>query len=162
MRREAANRRSSGSYLWIAFGVLAVAAFVGIIVSASARREVRHPTVGDHWHAQFTLVVCGRTLPPLSPSNGGVHTHGDGIIHIHPETAAESGPNANLGLFLKTVGMRLTSSSLQMPDGTVYRNGDSCPDGKTGVVRLLVNGTPSDAWDRYELRNDDKVVVTFQ
>lgn len=161
-RGEKPRPRSSGSYLWIVFGILAAAAFVGIIVSASAKRVIQHPIVGDHWHARFTVSVCGKTLPPLPPSAGGVHTHGDGAIHIHPETAAESGSNANLGLFLKTVRIVVTPTSLQLADGTVFRNGDACPGGKPGAVRLLINGAPNDAWDRYALRNNDRIVVSFQ
>ena len=162
MRREA-KQRSSGTYLWIAFGLLAPAAFVGIMVSAATRpKTTQGAIVGDHWHAQFTIAVCGRALPPFPPSNGGVHTHGDGLIHIHPGNPAEGGANANLGRFLASVGVRLTPESLQLPDGVAHRNGDKCPDGKAGVVHVLVNGKDNSAWDAYVLRNRDVVVIEFR
>jgi hypothetical protein len=161
MRREA-KRRSSGTYLWIAFGLLAVAAFVGIMISAATRPKVEGAVVGDHWHAQFAILVCGKALPPFPASAGGVHTHGDGLIHIHPANTTESGNNANLGRFLASVGVRLTPTSLQLPDGTVHRNGDTCPGGKAGTVRVLINGKASDAANAYVLRNQDVVVIEFQ
>jgi hypothetical protein len=155
-------RRSSGTYLWIAFGLLAVAAFVGIMISAATRPKAEGAVVGNHWHAQFAILVCGTALPPFPASAGNVHTHGDGLIHVHPATAAEAGNNANLGRFLASVGARLTPTSLQLPDGTVHRNGDTCPGGKAGTLRLLINGTASDAWDAYVLRDRDVVVIEFQ
>ncbi|MGH2348190.1 MAG: hypothetical protein ACRDFT_01840 [bacterium] len=161
MKREG-KPRSSGTYLWIAFGLLAVAAFVGIMISAASRPKAEGAVVGDHWHAQFALVVCEKALPPFPVSSGGVHTHGDGLIHIHPANAAEGGRNANLGRFLASVGVRLTPTSLQLPDGTVHRNGDTCPDGKAGTMHLLINGKDNDAWNDYVLRDRDVVVIEFR
>jgi hypothetical protein len=148
--------------LWIAFGVLALAALVGIMVSAATRQKTQGAVVGDHWHAHFAIVVCGKALPPFPLSNGGVHTHGDGLIHIHPANATEAGANANLGRFLASVGVRLAPASLQLPNGVVHRDGDKCPDGKTGTVHLLVNGKDNREWDAYVLRERDVVVIEFQ
>lgn len=154
--------RSSGTYLWIAFGLLAVAIFVGIVVSAATRRQTQRPVVGDHWHAQYAVVICGKALPPFPSSSGGIHTHGDGLIHIHPENVSEQGPNATLGRFLDKVGARLSSNILRLPGGTTYANGDKCPDGKPGTLHLLVNGKANDAFDKYQMHDRDILVIEFQ
>ncbi|HZM43156.1 MAG TPA: hypothetical protein VFB94_28765, partial [Acidimicrobiales bacterium] len=40
----------------------------------------------DHWHAAFGVYICGefQPNPPLFESPVGIHTHDDGVIHIHP------------------------------------------------------------------------------
>ncbi|HEY3247784.1 MAG TPA: hypothetical protein VGK88_05790 [bacterium] len=153
-------RARSGTYLWIAFGLLAVAVFAGIIISA-AGRGTQHPAVGEHWHAQYAVVICGKALPPFRPSAGGIHTHGDGLIHIHPENRSEAGPNATLGRFLASVGASLSSTALHLPGGTTYANGDKCPDGTTGTLHLLVNGKRNEAFDKYVMHDRDRVVIEF-
>ena len=42
---------------------------------------------GDHWHAAYGIYICGEYLPNMSvgvdPDPGGIHSHQDGVIHIH-------------------------------------------------------------------------------
>ena len=94
------------------------------------------PRVGDHWHAWYQISVCGRPLPPLSGTTGGVHTHGNGLIHIHPRGFSESGASATLALFFSTSGGELTNNSLTLPSGEAYTNGVPCPDGTSGYLGL--------------------------
>jgi hypothetical protein len=112
-----------------------IAAFA--VMLALLSRQPRGPGVGDHWHARYAIELCGKTLPPLLPSSGDVHTHGDGIIHIHPASAASTGRRANLGTFFRTTQVRISETSITVP-GETHANGERCPDGKVGTLKVLV------------------------
>lgn len=108
-----------------------------IVLVAALARQPRSVRVGDHWHARLTIDLCGKTLPPLPPAPGDVHTHGDGVIHIHPETTSSAGRNASLQTFFRTTPVVITPMSIAV-GGERFKNGNQCPDGKTGTLRVLV------------------------
>lgn len=120
---------------WVITGGV-IAAFA--LMLALLARQPRGPGVRDHWHARYTIELCGKTLPPLLPSAGDIHTHGDGVIHIHPASAATTGRRATLGAFFRSTIVRLTDSSIAILGGESYANGDKCPDGRTGTLKVLV------------------------
>src|SRR5918994_1642769 len=53
------------------------------------------PVIGDHWHAAVGIYVCGEWQPdiPEFENTTGIHTHGDGVIHIHPFSQSGAGEN---------------------------------------------------------------------
>ncbi|MDQ7829369.1 MAG: hypothetical protein QN122_09945 [Armatimonadota bacterium] len=155
--RQPAGRRR-GYLPWL---VAAVVAAAFILMVAALARQPRLPRVGDHWHARFTLEVCGTVQPPFPPSPGDVHTHGDGVIHIHPSTRETSGRAASLGAFFRSVGMRLTPSTLSLPDGRTLRDGERCPDGRQAHLRVLVNGREVRDPLAYVPQDRDQVRVVY-
>jgi hypothetical protein len=104
---------------------------------------------GDHWHAAYGIYICDQYLPNMSvgvnPDPGGIHTHDDGVIHIHPFQTSTTGRNARMGDFFNQTGLNVTSTKIELPtdpalgenSGKTYKNGDKCPDGKKGVVKAL-------------------------
>jgi hypothetical protein len=144
---------------------------------------------GDHWHSAFAVNICGQWIDPPSefetqPDNPnvnvGIHTHGDGFIHIHPFTRSEGGNNATLGRFLDYGGFGVSEDSLDLGDDTSrwpglaanpekreWSNGDECPAGTTmsgraGVVKWSVNchnrtGNPAD----YKLKDLQVIAIAF-
>ena len=92
----------------------------------------------DHWHAAFGVYVCDAFLPdlPQFESPDGIHTHGDGVIHIHPFSAAAAGENATLDVFLDAAGVEVGDDELTVEGETYAEGDDSCPDGD-GQVRVL-------------------------
>lgn len=143
-----------------AFGVtfiLILIAGIGVMIwNPSSLR------VGDHWHATYQIAVCGNVLPPLPGTPGGVHTHGDGAIHIHPRSDREAGANATLALFLATSGGQLDDGSLTLPSGETYAHGDHCPGGQPGELVVMVNGKRQDKPSSYTPRNQDRISIAFQ
>jgi hypothetical protein len=138
--------------------------------------------LGDHWHAAFDVNICGEKLPDPgefetqagNPNvRTGVHTHGDGVIHIHPFFSSEAGTNATFGRFFDYGGWRVSEDSVDAwtgpsfdPDKTEWSNGDQCtmPDGseERGVLRWSVNGdertgNPAD----YRPKNQDQILIAF-
>ena len=82
----------------------------------------------------------------VRPDVLGIHTHGDGLIHIHPFTNSVAGHNATFGVFLDQVGISMTDSSLVLPGGPSFTEGvTSCADGTDGVVELAKWNRASDA-----------------
>jgi hypothetical protein len=96
------------------------------------------PVIGDHWHAAYGLYVCGEWQPdiPEFEATTGVHTHGDGVIHIHPFSQSGAGENATLGTFLEDTDVELSDSELtigdnELPDGAkTWKEGEDQCDGK--------------------------------
>jgi hypothetical protein len=138
---------------------------------------------GDHWHAAFAVNVCGEWL--TSPETFetaagnpnvrvGIHTHGDGFIHIHPFTRSEGGDNATLGRFLSYGGWSASDGSLTTwigptadPAKTTWSDGEKCPpgtpmEGRAGVVSWSIDceaatGEPAD----HKLRDQEVLALGF-
>jgi hypothetical protein len=83
------------------------------------------------------------------PDPNGIHTHGDGVIHIHPFNASAAGRNAQLKVFMDTIGVTLTDEEIAFQDPTTgelltYKEGTTkCQDGKDGIVQVGL-------WDKVE------------
>jgi hypothetical protein len=165
--------------------VVVVAGLLGVVLARGGDEAAAGPpTQADHWHAAFAVNVCGEWLPNpaafdyVSGTNviAGIHTHGDGFIHIHPRSAAETGDNATLGRFLENGGWSASEDSIEVWTGpsfdrakTKWSNGDRCPDdagragmGKPGRVVFEVNcrpvaGDPSD----HKLADQEVVAIGF-
>lgn len=63
------------------------------------------PTLRDHWHVAFGLYDCGEFAPDHESEFDpvGIHTHNDGLIHIHPFSTDAAGADATLGLYASSV-----------------------------------------------------------
>jgi hypothetical protein len=136
------------------FVVLIAAIFVvGVALIALAKnnnsssKSAKGPgaKLGDHWHAAIGINFCGTwqaNLPQYEPTpNTGVHSHGDGFMHLHPFSAAGAGRNANVGLFYRQAGDKVSATEIKYGKQT-YKNGDVCDNlgKKPGLVRWSVNG----------------------
>jgi hypothetical protein len=64
----------------------------------------------------------------------GIHTHGDGVIHIHPFSEAAAGESATLGLFLRENGVVVDDGQLRVGDEQ-HADGEEC-DGTPARVRI--------------------------
>jgi hypothetical protein len=123
--------------------------------------------IGDHWHAAIGVNLCGTwqaNLPTYEPTpNTGVHSHGDGFMHLHPYSAAGAGSNANVGLFYKQAGDKISATEIKVAKQT-YKNGDVCDnlDKKPGEVRWTVNGQEKTGNPAAYAPNDrDVIAIAF-
>jgi hypothetical protein len=82
----------------------------GLVGLLAANREsnngVRPEVLTDHWHAAYGMYVCGEWLPPILDQNDpeGIHTHADGVIHVHPFASSAAGANATVDAFFRATG----------------------------------------------------------
>jgi len=143
-RRTVRSRKRSRSRIrlrlpsWLPVaGIVVVIAVIAGVFLAFARGTSAQPSIGDHIHAALDIYVCGQKEPDLPFFEAGVHTHGDGLIHIHPQSASEEGTGASVGRFFQYGGWELSQTTLTLPADTTFKNGDPCPDGQPGVLRML-------------------------
>jgi hypothetical protein len=122
----------------------------------------------DHWHAMLGVNVCGRWLPNApqfeyragqGAVQAGLHTHGDGLVHVHPFTPDEAGANATLGRFVEYGGWRLDDDSFELWDGNEHRNGETCA-GARATVRWSVDGEEREG-DPADVKVDDGQVIAL-
>ncbi len=152
----------TGAMPWILGGGAIVVVAIIVVVIFTGGGGSSGAAIGDHWHARINITVCGQAyIEPLFESEGGIHTHGDGQAHIHPFTSDYAGDNADLAHYFRGTRMRVTQGSIQLPGDTRYRNGDPCPDGKPGALRVTINGHPRADFLSYKPQNGDTITVTF-
>jgi hypothetical protein len=182
--RKTRHQRTSGwFYATVAVIIVIGSVTIGAIVMGRDDGSTP-PIIGDHWHAAFGVNICGEWLSnPATfeaPANNagvraGIHTHGDGFIHIHPFARAETGDHATLGKFLSYGGWSASKDSISVWEGptgdlpkTTWKNGDKCPSdsakgaGKPGRVVFEVNcktvdANPSD----HKLADQEVVAIGF-
>ena len=151
-------------WLGIGGGMMLLLGFLAFLILASSGGEgsgQRYPQIGDHWHAPYTVIICGEDLPTDEASDGQVHSHGDGRVHIHPQSAVDVGRNATLQRYFASVGFELDDDRIKLPGGEEYSNEDECPSGDAGEVFLRVNGIRIVDVASFVPRNDDIVEVGF-
>jgi hypothetical protein len=93
--------------------------------------------------------VPGQYLAPFTDAQQdtlGIHTHGDGLIHIHPFVDSVAGRNATLGVFLNQVNVQMTNDTLTLPTGQTYKEGTTkCAGGKDGQLQVAKWNSVTDA-----------------
>ncbi len=121
------------------------------------------PRIGrHHWHATYQTFICGQRQPNFPTWEAGVHTHADGVIHIHPFLPQEEGAGARLVKWFEYGGGKLTQSEMRMPGSReTYKNGDKCDDGSEAVLQVFVNGEKLDNWSQYIPQDGDRVLIVF-
>jgi len=156
----------SGGFAWVVGGIVLIGVMIAGAVLARGGGS-GGAQIGDHWHAPFSIRACGNTFNvPFYPVTRGMHSHGDGVIHIEPSRAGEGGSNASLETFFDGVadnvpGFSLTDTSIQLPGEPVYENGDLCLDGNTGTMRGFANGSEIEDFLDYLPQDGDNIEIVF-
>lgn len=137
--RRSGQRRDLGFPIAVA---IVIVLGVGMVLLARNERtaEALPPQPGiDHWHAAYAVHVCENEIPPLIDVAGdplGIHTHEDGVVHIHPFLRSSAGRRATLSKFFDDVGLELSDKSITIPGDKTYTEGkDKCGD-KDGIVQV--------------------------
>ena len=103
---------------------------------------------GSHWHAAYIVRICGDVLAPFDSVDDplGIHSHRDGLIHVHPYSAEGGYEQATLGVFAEAMGFELSTGELTLPGGGTWRDGDMCGDqpGRVFVDRWVGPNSDSD------------------
>jgi hypothetical protein len=168
-----ARRTRSGSPFWYAAtGVIIIVGVIAVALSRGSNDPVpplANDPVNSHWHAALGVNVCGTWLPNApefheragSTIRAGLHSHGDGLIHVHPYSSDEAGKNATVGQFFEEGGWELGSDHFRAWDEKAKKNGQKCGD-KEATVRWEVNekkmtGNPAS----YKIRDTDDIAIAF-
>lgn len=161
------NARRGGMGFTVAIVAIVVLGIAGIALSRGGGEEDAGPGVriGDHWHAAVGVNFCGTWQPSTPPYEAatGIHSHGDGLIHLHPYSSAGAGKNGKVGLFFKQAGDKISATELDV-GGEKFKNGDTCEnlENKPGQVRWSVNGQEQTGNPADYVPNDrDVVAIAF-
>lgn len=120
----------------------------------------------DHWHSSIGFYTCDSFESDVrefvAPQNGGNHTHGDGLLHIHPFATSRSGENATLVNWIEDAGEILGGGVLdddriEIPGGATYVEGEDTCEGLDGdpIVQVAF-------WESAQagIDGEDPVIVT--
>jgi hypothetical protein len=161
------KRRGQAAFLAALTAVLIGGGVSAFVFRLKPPPITRGAIAGEHWHADYRIEICGKKLAPYPTVEGEIHTHGDGRIHIHPQTPAYSLNNANLGKFFDIVetdiGREKGKSFIRFPNGKSFTDGDTCPGSNKPEKLILeangkrVGGDPS----LYVMHDNDKIVLRF-
>ncbi|WP_420446709.1 hypothetical protein [Candidatus Poriferisodalis sp.] len=110
---------------------------LGVVLILVARNErstnapAGPPRLDDHWHSLYAIYDCDDFVLDLYPNDvddfSGIHTHGDGLIHIHPFHTGVTGQFATVGAFMGEIEFELNDSRFELPDGTILdESGEGC------------------------------------
>ena len=159
-----AGFRLPGWVWWVGGGgaIAAVVVIVAVLQGTSSGANA-----GDHWHAALNIQVCDDDSYEFPYFNGGVHSHGDGLIHLHPTSSDEAGDNASLATFFRNAAeavpsFALTEDSIQVDNNIEYRDGDLCNDGSQGRLAVTINGEERDDFMSYLPQEGDRIAVRFR
>ena len=140
VRRAARTAEQSGAAKRFRRPRLGFPAIIAIIVilgsalvafAATNRETAARPRQNeDHWHSPYAVWDCvnGGTAddpifePPFQSSRDeeGIHSHQDGVIHIHPFFDRTAGRNAQVRAFMREMGGAITEDAIEMPDGRIF------------------------------------------
>lgn len=114
---------------------------IALVVFARLNRENEvSPSLADHWHAAYAVYDCTQDdfLPGFSSDfdPDGIHSHQDGIIHIHPFFERATGDGANVGTFLNAMRAEIVDDGLQLDTGAFLSNGSTCTDGSEAQLHI--------------------------
>jgi hypothetical protein len=148
---RAGGRVSSGQPRGLLFpGLLTLIVVLGVALVVYARNDRLDedlggvPQLGDHIHQAFGVNVCGEWKPdiPEFESQVGIHTHGDGVLHIHPFSQRGAGANATLERYFEDareeggVDVDMSSSKLDYLEEDIEEGETEC-EGVDDPVLLL-------------------------
>jgi hypothetical protein len=166
------ERRALGFPLAIAVTVLLGTSLV--LYARGNRSEAIEPTLDQHWHAAYGVWNCDHWEAALTDpidANGnaidpdGIHTHGDGVIHIHPFNSGAAGSRATLGKFFDTEGVDAADDKVSLPSGVVLDESAGCGGETAQIVVARWPANQPDAtpqiidhdFDKIRLREDREV-----
>ena len=168
--RTARGSRPLGWYALIL--VVLLLGVAGIVVSRAEYREEAQVAAGeagvppivrqDHWHSAVGFYLCDEFAPDIQDDRDpkGIHTHADGIIHVHPTLPSAAGENAVLSEFTDAVRMTLDDKRIRLPGGKTFTEGETKCDGKPGKIQVKVNGDEVVTEDVRNIRFTDRQLLT--
>lgn len=134
--------------LAVGLAVVLLAGGVGLVAARGQRlrraRDLPPRARVDHWHAAYGVYLCDRYLAAVEGDRdrSGIHSHGDGIVHVEPLGPASAGRNAVFRRFEEAQQVRVSASSLQWVDGVApveVAVADGC-QGREAEIVTFVDG----------------------
>ncbi len=126
----------------------------GYLIIKSVGTSTSLGSVGStHEHVDFKVYINGQQIdfsrPRYQLRSQYVHVEGGvgEVVHKHAT-------GVTMAYFLNTVGIKLTNNCISVDDVDYCSQGDKTP-------KVYVNGKPISDYESYELRDLDKVLVSY-
>jgi hypothetical protein len=118
------------------------------------------PSGDVHWHATPRIFLCGEEKKIYAPVTGHagtslLHTHSDRRIHV--EGVIPSSEHITIGRFFDNIFVKFSETEIMN-----YKNGDVCPDGNPGYVKMFVNEAENNEFRNYVVRDGDVIEIRFE
>jgi len=154
-RKEYGKKEKKILFLLVTVPVVLSTLYLGV---STIYENVTSITKGPiHWHADYHVYVCGEKqdlVNPKFPRNKVgtplFHEHDDDRMHV--EGTVSDWHEISLGHYFEVIGGILETGHLAMPTNDGYvevRDGDSCPDGSTGTLKVYINGRKTEDYTEY-------------
>ncbi|MCY4665461.1 MAG: hypothetical protein OXC00_12415 [Acidimicrobiaceae bacterium] len=134
----------------LALAMVVILGVALVVFARSSRTPAAAPRVGnDHWHSAYAIYDCDRFLPAFTSAADpdGIHSHQDGVVHIHPWNSSAAGDRADLDVFFEAMGARITDDEISGPGIGVLEAGSDC-NGEPTVLQAA-------RFTRIDLDTDD-------
>lgn len=157
--------RRKSMYKFVAIAVIAAIVGIAAVVSYAyyMRTEAERSRITafgpiderEHVHAVFKLYIHGKEPVDFSQRKYQLRTpyihfeNNNGYI-IHRHAA-----NVDLGYLFESMKMKFTKDCFVLDDGKSY-----CNDG-TNTLKFYVNGVLNDQYDKYVIRDGDRILITY-
>jgi hypothetical protein len=86
---------------------------------AAAEKNLEKLSSDTHWHSASGIFKCDAYVAPIDATEfadpEGLHSHDDGLIHIHPFLLRVSGRKARLGTWMSATYISASKSQLKYP-----------------------------------------------
>lgn len=141
-------REAKKSYFWVSITIIALVAFGAGVIWLYTHKVETYTDREVHWHASFDINICGQHVDlPCGKEGKGIvhgekfcglpalHHHYDNVMHI--EGLIKKKEDISLGTFFDSIGVSFDKDKI-----IDKKNGDLCPDGKPGVLKMYVNDQP--------------------
>ena len=144
-----AGGKGAGSERNILFpAAMTLVALLGVVLVFVARDQrsdlapAGDPGLEDHWHTAYNIFVCDEVIPTVFTNDSeddrtGIHTHGDGLIHIHPFVSTVTGQYATLGAFFNENQTTFDDDTFELPNGNIVSEEDFTCAGESAEIRVL-------------------------
>lgn len=153
------------SVLFYSIIIVGAAVLIWGIFSLAGKRSFSGGQI--HWHADLKLTVCGEDVPLPQPTASAI-VHGEPFVgtpfmhlhsgpQIHIEGVVSTTEEIMIGKFMDVISMHLTDTEL-----LDKKNGDACPDGQPGKVKLFINGQESNELTKHVIRDGERIEIRFE
>lgn len=148
--KSGGNKTSKSKQLGFPLAIIAVVVLgLGLVTYARSSSQTgsdaaNPPRVGDHWHAAYGVYLCDHfaiNVSDRSPDALGIHSHDDGLVHIHPFSTGAAGKQAKFARFFDQTGLQVNNSEIKLPaaspfGGRTYKEGETKCDGKPAEITV--------------------------
>ncbi len=140
-------KQQKKNYFWMAFTIIFLIAFAGAIGWLFTHKKENYTDRPVHWHALLDVEICGEKRDIRGGKTSGnmadsamygpplLHHHNDNTIHIEGQIIKKE--DIALGNFFDGIDIPFDKDKIMDK-----KNGDLCPDGRPGVLKMYVNDQP--------------------